>query len=168
MKLRALVLTGLVALVAVTVARGGMYAPPPPDVDPTWSPDGTQIAYYSYRSGVRIVNADGSGDHAVPNAPLSPRFGMSPDWRQLAAVSFAGTPNAYSLELVQIATGERRTLVPQGVGAAAPVFAPYGTRVAYAAVDGIWSVRLDGTAPIHVSERTGGELTWSPDGTRIA
>ena len=49
-----------------------------------WSPDGKRIAYLYHRAGwdhnqLRIMNADGSGDHAVWTAP-SGTFAATPDW----------------------------------------------------------------------------------------
>ena len=49
-----------------------------------WSPDGTQIVYLYYRPGwnhnqLRIVNADGSGDHALWAAPAG-TYAAVPDW----------------------------------------------------------------------------------------
>src|SRR3954470_11657987 len=92
-------LVAVAALAAVAAARGGSYYPPPPDVQPVWSPDGTQLAYYRFADGIRVVNADGSGDRRIPNLPLTPQYGFSPDFRQVAYVVFLNTPNAYSLEV---------------------------------------------------------------------
>jgi len=52
--------------------------------DGDWSPNGTQIVYLYYRLGwnhnqVRIVNADGSDDHALWTAPGG-TYAAVPDW----------------------------------------------------------------------------------------
>jgi hypothetical protein len=49
-----------------------------------WSPDGSQIVYLYFRPGwnhnqIRIVNADGSGDHALWTAPAG-TYAAVPDW----------------------------------------------------------------------------------------
>ncbi len=44
------------------------------DGDPTWSPDGSQIAFQSFRDGnweIYVMNADGSGQTNVTNHPAS-------------------------------------------------------------------------------------------------
>src|SRR5436309_1919625 len=49
---------------------------PGPDFDPSWSPDGTQIAFRSERSGepeIWVVKADGSGQRRLV-------AGLSPAW----------------------------------------------------------------------------------------
>ena len=46
------------------------------DWDPAWSPDGTQIAFGSYRSGnedIWVMNADGSNQHDLTNSPARDR-----------------------------------------------------------------------------------------------
>jgi hypothetical protein len=162
---RLLVLVALLA--AAPVARAGLYLPPPSDVQPAWSPDGTQLAYFGYGRGIRIVGADGSGDHAVPNAPLTPQYAFSPDWRRLAFVAYQRTPNAYTLDVMNV-DGSGRRVLAQPAGAAAPAFSPDGKRVAYANADGVWVVGVDGGAPTAVEPRPATDLAWSPDGTRIA
>ena len=53
---------------------------------PRWSPDGTRIAYATLSAGqVRIINADGSGDHAVPGVPGGWIDGV--DWGSIKANS---------------------------------------------------------------------------------
>jgi Tol biopolymer transport system component len=159
------VLAGVLA--ATAPARGGLYTPPPADRDPVWSPDETQLAYYRQGSGIRLVNADGSGDHALPGIPAMPDFAISPDWLRIAVIVFQGSPNAFDLELFDLDGGGRRVLAT-ATADAAPAFSPDGARIAYVAEDGVHVVDVDGGAAIRVAERPGFDLAWSPDGTQIA
>lgn len=67
-----------------TVRRSDRFASPA-FVDPTWSPDGTKVAFVSRQADalatdVYVVNADGTG---VENVTRSPFFEYSVDWRPL-------------------------------------------------------------------------------------
>jgi TolB protein len=65
------------------------------DPVPSWSPDGTRLAFADENGMLRLANADGSGVRDVFRAPpgsdSSPAW--SPDGRRLVAV-FSGTPPA--------------------------------------------------------------------------
>jgi Tol biopolymer transport system component len=48
--------------------------------DPAWSPDGTEIAFYSLRSGnfdIYVMNADGSGQKQLT---INSAGNIWPDW----------------------------------------------------------------------------------------
>lgn len=99
------VLTGKVMRLAVDFRNYG-------DFDPTWSPDGTRIAFASDRMGqndIWMVNADGTGLVRVTDDPASevhPAF--SPDGRQIA---FVGDKTG-ATELYTVATPPQPVVRP--------------------------------------------------------
>ena len=108
------------------------------DFAPVWSPDGTRIAYFSYRDDalvLSVVNADGS------------------DARELAAdyQGWADWPPAWSPDSTRLAFYDRRddALVLSVVNADGSDLRPL--------VD-----------PLTVADYLRGPPVWSPDGTRIA
>ena len=83
-----------------------------PGISPQWSPTGDQIVYYSSGT-VRVVNADGTGDHAIspPGHSYNPWvFSWSPD--ALWVIAHSDYPGG--LELLQPSTGG--TMLITGTG----------------------------------------------------
>ncbi|HET8650572.1 MAG TPA: hypothetical protein VFL95_11055 [Gemmatimonadales bacterium] len=155
----------------------------------TWAPDRNRLAYVFSRSGkvneseLRIVNADGTGDHAI----LGPGTYSNPAW---------APGGSRILFTEQVAGGmlQLETVAPDGSGRAPlgtrvaddqdPAWAPDGRSVAFVsncrgeppcdpAVADLWVMNADGSNPRQLTFGTGidddaGAPTWSPDGKWIA
>lgn len=121
-----------------------------------------------------IVNADGSGLHAITDG--SDRFGSlhwSPDGRRLAATWVSGSNRR--IAVVELG-GQVRFLTEVADGAAGPRWSPDGSRIAFGmyrdatgptAVQAVWVMDADGTDRRLVTP-AGFDPDWSPDGTKLA
>jgi TolB protein len=124
---------------------------------PSWSPDGTRLAFDDGRNRVVVSNIDGSGTHQVATGS---RPAWSPDGSRIAYENGAAV---FSTRL----DGSDTIRVSEGM--TAPAWSPNGTSIAGAAQNGIRIVRADGSSAkvLAGSRRGDGDPTWSPDGTRI-
>ncbi len=137
---------------------------------PSWSPDGTKIAFLGQEASARIwvMNADGTGQQPLTSGPQDFTPAWSPD----------GTQIAFSRELAQIfvvnvADGSERRLTG-GFGGGEPAWSPDGTRMAFsrATSSGGTQIFVLNVADDSEEQLTSGpedyEADWSPDGTKIA
>ena len=145
--------------------------------EPTWSPDGTRIAFTCYTNGqgqIFVMNADGS---EVVNVSENGYCDRSPAW----------SPNGHKLTFVSDRHGDWEIYVMNADGSSQvqltncpgtednPVWSPDGTRIAFESnragdVD-IYTMNPDGTHTTNLTDRRPGNETgpaWSPDSSRIA
>jgi Tol biopolymer transport system component len=166
----------LVALLAVLLAvlglagsaGGGVPAPPPPgDMLPAWSPDGSVIVFLSDRDGLslRVMNPDGSDDHRIPWLPANSSYSFSPDWSHVAA-------HVDGQLVVERLDGSDRRSVGAAAYLAKPSWSPDGTRVTFMAPGAISNqldvvvASIDGSDTHRIA--AGVQPAWAPTGERIA
>ncbi len=149
---------------------------PAVDFDPTWSPDGTRIAFRSQRDGndeIYIMNANGT---CQTNLTRDPRDDWSPAWspdgkRIAYAHFFAGNSFTDIVVINGDGSGFQRLTNASGEY---PVWSPDGTQIAFASArDGnyeIYVMNADGTNQTRLTNDPAYDMSpaWSPDGKRIA
>jgi Tol biopolymer transport system component len=150
---------------------------------PSWSPDGSRIAFEVYvQAGrgpeggavdVHVVDADGPDAEPLTTDGTSSSPAWSPDGSRIAYVH--ATPGGNSD--IQVMASEGSTPVRLTTGSAfdlGPAWSPDGSRIAFQSNrDGnpeIYVMNADGTDQTRLTRDPGfdGAPAWSPDGSQIA
>ena len=127
------------------------------DIDPTWSPDGSMIAFASSRSGSRqlyVVNANGSDVRQVTDLNnMGGRSSWSPDGTRLAF--YRGPAGDHDIYIINIdGTGLQR--LTHGGDNLGPSWSPDGNWIAFTSFrDGnneIYIMHPDGTGVTRLTE----------------
>jgi len=151
---------------------------------PTWSPDGSLIAYVSDHSSALpllwLMNPDGSGRHVLSTPGLQPEaidaIAWAPDGSQLAVTVYS-EPGPTQVALIPLGATNRQVghvLTELAGGALDPTWAPDGSWLAFAGREGyaveVYAERPDGSG---LQKLTNDGLlarapAWSPDGRHLA
>lgn len=164
--------------------------------DLQWSPDGRSIAFVSNplrprddrreNEDIFVVPADGGSPRLL--TPGTPRFrDTSPSWApDSRRIVYASEETGYSnIYIVDVQTGEQRSMTAGNVDNVSPRWSPDGITIAYIRNESssfhIFTISAGGEYTERISERDGvnggsgregsgapGALAWSPDGSRIA
>jgi Tol biopolymer transport system component len=143
---------------------------------PAWSPDGTKIAFESYRDGnweIYLMNADGSGLTRLTN---NSSYDLNPSWSPGGdKIIFDSERDGDGEIYVMNADGSSVTqLTNNTAGDANPDFSPDGTKVVFVSyrtgTAHIFVMNADGSSQVNLTASAGGgyEPAWSPDGAKIA
>jgi tol-pal system beta propeller repeat protein TolB len=143
---------------------------------PAWGPDGTKIAFHSYRSGnndIWVMDSDGRNKIRLTThekGDYDPAW--SPDGTKIAFHSYRSGNN--DIWVMDSDGRNKIRLTTHEKGDYDPAWSPDGTKVAFRSYRSgncdIWVMDSDGRNKLQLTTHEKGDYdpAWSPDGTKIA
>jgi hypothetical protein len=137
--------------------------------DPSWSGDGTEVAYVDSTGAISVANADGTSPRSLGTGVGSTEPSFSEDGTRVAYVK------QNDIFWIRADTGGGDTNLTNSTATDAdPAVSPDGSQLAFASNSGsgydIWTLDIFNPAVlVHVTIATGDERhpTWSPSGSTI-
>jgi TolB protein len=138
------------------------------DVSPAWSPDGSQIAFVSERSGgpqIYVMNADGSNAHRVT---FQGTHNTDPSWSPKGdRIAFVGRDGGFNVFTVKTDGGGMQRITQNQGDNEDPSWSPDGDYLAFSSTRSggphIWIATADGEKQIQITTGKGGYTNpnWS-------
>jgi Tol biopolymer transport system component len=143
---------------------------PATDESPSWAPDGLALTFWTKRDGpneVYVIRLDGSMPFNISNHPdsdIHPRW--SPDGSTIAFRSFfRGQPPLFVAIYLMDPDGSNVRVVPtQFLPSRFVAWNPAGTRLLVEGSGDIWSMNLDGSDPVNLTNSRSFDVfpVWAP------
>ena len=138
---------------------------------PSWSPDGTKIAFADGCCVIYTANADGSAvTEMIPDSLDAGNPAWSPDGTKIAYSDLSDASPSANYEIYTVnpdGTGQVRVTSDPSTDVS-PAWSPDGSRFAFESnrgPTGIWTMAADGSDAAFVTQ--GGRPNWSPDGSKL-
>lgn len=151
------------------------------DIYPTWSPDGSRIAFSrqgNLQTHLFVINSDGTGEQQLTFGDVSDDYpAWSPDGTRIAYDHYSSSNPSENGIWVMNPDGTGGYLIASdgfGMSNTDPTWSPDGTHIAYVHYEwdigeNIWIMDADGSNPQQLTTVVNNETpAWSPLGLRIA
>jgi hypothetical protein len=146
-------------------------------VGPTWSPDGSRVAFAGEDGGIYVIGADGSGVRMIAGTEgrFASHLTWSPDGEQIAFAAGGDSARATDLWVTDIqgVTQVNLTVTPE-ISEGSPAWSPDGSRILFSRLTiagaSLMTIAPDpDAAPVAVTDGStfDSNPAWSPDGTLI-